>query len=451
MSGLPRSVEELARLSDEQKIMLAAVTASGCDAVAYYAADGNGGYVADQIIQLYPPAHYRATGAQPQFGGTLGAYDPGTHRTAEEVMSHKEYHIPVPLYGADGAPTQHIKGVIVLHAPQEGFGRIQENADDDKKDMHEPVEARLAKLKMAQDIVGEHQDLFGAAGKAKSWDRHNDIKAKLAYFRRLIKDSQATMGAGNDQNAHTEGVAQFMDAMVQNILNKDPANPRISNDQAELIHDLTELHDIGKSQMSSAFMKPWRHVSSQAAKDYFFEENHNHPLFTMLELLLYPTEAKLAASHHHGVFRYGSEELKHALGEDFSKYTILKDNMRPEEISPLAYLMRIADVAESMTGRGDKSLDEAVKELGEKAEMKDGKPVVTPGSIHADYLCLAIHSGAFDASARNKNPEKLKEAEAEILKKFNWTPEKEAALVAGIANDPLLRDPNNRGREMARV
>ncbi|MDX2073990.1 MAG: hypothetical protein SFX19_06470 [Alphaproteobacteria bacterium] len=452
---LPGSVEQLMQLSPEEKVMLAAATASGCDAVAYYTADGHGAFSASEIIQLYPPAHYRESGTrQPEFAANLAEYNPATHTTAEQVMDNAQYHIPVPVYSADGRATDQIKGVIVLHAPQEGLSKLQSTAQDHKNDLHEPVESRMAKLKMAEDIVSEHQDLFGASGRVKAWEKHNSIGAKLAYFKKIIGDAYATMGEGNSQQAHMDAVAGLMDLAVEKTLNKPGMKPLVDKAEAELIHDLAELHDIGKTQMSSAFLRPWRHLATEEDKRDFVEHNHNHPLFTLLELLVYPAEAKMAAAHHHGVFRYSDEELKHALGEDFSQFTILKDNLKPEEISPLSYMLRLCDVTESMTGSGKQSLEQAVQEMAAKVQMQDGKPVIGANTIHPDYLCLMIKNGVFDNYDRPKDAEKLKAVEQSVLEKFGWAgaagEQKEAVLRAAIAADPLLKDPANQTQELAR-
>lgn len=452
LAHLPGRVEDLVRLNDEYKVMLSATTASGCDAAAYYKADDQGRLIADKIVQMYPPAHYRESGGrQPQFAGQITGFQSATFSTADQVLAHTEYHIPVYRRDAKGDRTNILQGVIVLHAPQEGLSKLQDTATNNRQDMHEPVATRMAKLRLASFIVGEHEDLFGAAGALlkQREDRHHSISAKLGYFKKLIAESRATLGEGNDQQSHVDHVAKLMD-ITMNRLNKDPAHPLVTPEQAELIHDLTELHDIGKSQMSSAFMRPWQRKIDDGRETYFMEQNHNHPLFTLLELLLYPTDAKTAASHHHGVFRYGSDELKQALGEDFDRFTILKDNLKPEEISPLSYLMRICDVAESMTGRGTVTMEQAVQQLADKVQLKDGQPVIGPGTIHPDYLCLMIHNGVFDHFERNTHPEKLREVESRVLEQFGWTKEtaasKESALLAKIAADPLLKDPANHSQ-----
>ncbi len=476
MQTLPDNVEKLIKLPDQEKIMLAACTASGCDAVAYYTPDGKGGFQVDKIIQMYPDAHYAASGgASPLFANNIAAYNPNTYKTAEQTLANKQYHIPIPLPASDGKDSGEIKAIMVLHAPERGFGRLQDSVNYNPADFHEPVSCRMAKLQMAEHIVDHHQHLLGGKLHAILAQRNNAStentagnkeniskdREKIEFFQQILADQKKIIVENkdavmkdSDQERHVSIVTEFMDLVAEKILNKDANNPLAAGDKKELIHVLTELHDIGKAQMSSSFMRPWQQGNEQEIKErqkYFVEQNHNHPLFTLLTLLMYPAEAKMSASHHHGLFRYSSDQLSKELGADFAKYTILKDNMKPEEISPLSYMMRICDVTSAIICRGLKGsgnktdIASILQEMAERSKTtEDGKAIINPDSFHPDYLCLMIKNCVFEAYAAkySLNSENLSQVQQKILEKFGWTKEKsqekEDILLKTIAQDSLL-------------
>src|SRR5690606_31633781 len=134
-------------------------------------------------------------------------------------------------------------------------------------------------------------------------------------------------------------------------------------------------------------LKPWRIeeptaaelVENQDREKYFIGKNHNHPLFTLVTLLLYQQDGLDSAAHHHGLFRYTDKELKEKLGDDFDHYHILTDNISMDKLPPLSKLLRVADVAEAITGQSvDKPLDVALLELAKKAGYDPATKTVTP-------------------------------------------------------------------------
>ena len=150
--------------------------------------------------------------------------------------------------------------------------------------------------------------------------------------------------------------------------------PVISESQKQMLYDLTVLHDVGKAQTSTNFLnKKWRDKDKKGTPEqeriehYFMGLNHNHPLFSRLILGAYPEEALVTAAHHHGLLRYSDDKLQKGMGEDYQKYKILTDNVGFDELPALSKFMRICDVTQSMSGRGDKPLARAIGELAHMA------------------------------------------------------------------------------------
>ena len=514
---VPRTLDELYALTDEQKILLAAATASGCDAVAYYTPGAQPGtFSLQQHIDLYPASNTA-------FAPALNQYNPHSFTTEEAVIANAEYHIPVYAVDNQGKATDTMKGVIVLHAPTDRYSRLQPSAGiDDKSRASEPSSIRKAKLDMAKFIVGEHQDLFGVSGQMLSAreQHHLALPEKERYFIQVIKRMFDTFTKRNefniddfnrvhaakdahelkaalrkitpwydsDQAPHVLGVTDLMEYAVDKAVNRD--GKVISDRQKDLLLELTLLHDIGKTQMSSAFLRAWQvpdDPQEQAARDkYFAGQNHNHPLFTLMTMLLYKNDGITAASHHHGVFRYGNDELRSRLGDDFGKFHILADNIPPQDLPALSKIMRVCDVTEAITGNpnADQPVHIAMMELAQKAGYdprdKSVKPVsIEPGSIDPDYLCFLIDNGVFHAYGQQRATEnaegwvvrktprregdvpagtlkytaaEVDRAGQEILEAFHWKERKvavEQEIRQAVANDKLLRENPDLAPERA--
>jgi hypothetical protein len=477
---LPRTLEELRALPDDQKILLAAATASGCDAVAYYTPDERGKFALSQHIDLYPT---RQTTFAPDV-----EYRGDTFANEHAVRENATYHIPVLATDAKGKATDQIKGVIVLHGPDVSYNRLQtEQEAQAGNDMHEPVSARLAKLEMARDIVAEHQDLFGATGQVlkEREAHHKEIGERIAYFAKLKTDLFKTSPGETHQNPHLTNTGELMEIAVDKAINSQ--STVISEEQRTLIRQLAELHDLGKTQMSTGIFKPWQvpekdaggtaipgaAEENKARNEYFAAINHNHPLFTLVTMLMYPDEGTVAGAHHHGLFRYTDEELKQKLGDKWGDYKILTDNLSPEQVPTLSKMIRVSDVVESITGSTvDKPLALALQETAEKSGVvynKDDKgnrtdvssvkiPQFNPNSIEADVLCFMIDHGVFKAYGEKQTAEQngwaskktgqpkydaeaVDKAGQQILAALGWPERKaeiEPKLLAAIANDPVI-------------
>jgi len=449
---LPRKWEELLTLTDEQKILLAAATASGGDSVAYYTPNDQGTFSLAQKIDMYP-------GRKIDFAQNLPAYDAQTFKDEASVATHETYQIPVQA--GNGA----LKGVVVVHAGSE------------KYDRDEPLNIRKAKLDMATDIVREHEDLFGATGQVlrNREDRHKSLPQKLQYFQKLIDDMVKTMTPDTFQIAHTQGVTRFMDLAIDKAVNAK--EKLINDDQRQLMHELALLHDVGKTQMNSKFLTNWQNKDDPEYKDklnYGTGHNNNHPLFSLVTLLMYPTDGLTTASHHHGLFRYPDEELKKLIGAEFDKYHILEDNIPDNALPMLSRILRVCDVSEAMTGRGDKSIDTAMRELAHMAGYDEKthsfKPQDTnPNSISPECLCFLIDNGVFDAYGEEREAsgqgwldkkgtpkydvEKVAAAKKEILDAFGWQQKKDAVethLRAAVMRDDLIRENPGRAAQQGR-
>lgn len=486
---LPRSYEGIRAISDEQtKVMLAAVTASGGESIAYYTPDAQG-FSLERQVELYPD-HTSSFAKNINFKS-------GTYATPEMVQQiesgeNPEYHIPVLT-----ADKQHIKGILVIKPPLDDLGRVQNAAEaQDAKDMHERSRIRQAKLNMAQYIVDQHADLFGKFTK-QDFNKHHTIEAKKAYFIGLIKamfetfplekgvdvdTHQAVQQAKTvdqlhdalreislkdtgSQASHVLGVSEFMNLGMQavNEAAAEQGRPQvITEDQRELGILMTILHDVGKTQFASTFMGGYPDGITQGQKDkfteYFTNHNHDHPVLSMVTMLTYPAEAVTAASHHHGLFRHTPQDLydnMKALAHDpaqaaldmlrnigdslaekqkavFNHFSVLSadGNIRPDELPPLSRMMRVADVAEAISGRASIPLPYALVELEKKvvatrnkdkpSREKNGQAAIppselewkagdtyeiTPDTIDPDYLCFMIAHGVFEKYGQVRDEE----------------------------------------------
>jgi hypothetical protein len=488
---LPRTLAELEALPVQEKLLLAVTTASGSDAVGYYTPDLNGKLTLSEHIDLYPA---RKTA----FAPGIDAYRPDTFANEAAAAANATYHIPVYVTDAAGKSTGILRGVAVLHAPQGDFSRVQSEAEKvTSGDMHEPAIIRMAKLDMASHIMQRHQDMLGGRTQAElarrgmAEARHKTIDEKLDYFTQLARDMFATFtakpgeqpaqnaavknastpqelisavraasgGYDSTQAAHVLGVAEIMNLAI-GAVNKDQPVPIVNAKQAQLIELLTLLHDVGKTQMSSNFLKPWVNADPQSKDEqerYGLDRNHNHPLFTTVTLLLDQQEGITAGAHHHGLFRYTTQELEEKFGKgEFASHTILKDNIPATELPILSRLMRVADVGESISRKTEQPMDYTLVELARKAgydpETKTVKKVeITQGTIDPDCLCFYIDSGVFKAYGEQRNqqgktpPYDLSTLDAtakDILDAFGWEQRREtvtAQLRQAVADDPLLR------------
>lgn len=545
---LPRTYEGIRAIADEQtKVMLAAVTASGGESIAYYT-PGEQGYVLDKHVELYP----NHTSNFPR----VIEYKPGSYASPEVVQqvesgNNPEYHIPVY---ADAKREFPPKGILVIKPPLDNLGRVQTpEQQKDAQDMHEEPRIRQAKLKMAEYIANEHADLFGQFTK-NAVNKHHTIAAKKKYFTGLIKamfetfplakgmdvDTYAPVrnarnadelhdalrevsrSDGGSQASHVLGVSELMNLGMLAVNEAAEAKGQkkvITEDQRELGVLITLLHDVGKTQFASSFMKGYPKNITKEQKDafteYFIDHNHDHPVLSMVTMLTYPEEAVTAASHHHGLFRHTPKDLYdsmkalahhpvqavlemvngigQALDEQykavFEHYSVLKadGNIKPEDLPPLSRMMRVADVAEAITGRVSLPLSETLKELESKVvaernvgivgkqpngtrdrkdtaypeeilEWKKGDTyLITPDTIDPDYLCFMIDHGVFDkfgnirdqeerkfggeywkstqeGYSHMNDSEELQKAKAAILKRYHWEERKEE-VETKILND----------------
>jgi hypothetical protein len=499
ISHLPRTLEALQALPDDVKIMLAAATASGCDAVAFYTPARGNGFEREKEIALYP-------GIGNVFAEHIDQFDGKSFADETAVIRNASYHIPV--YAQD-----QLKGIIVLHAPTADYSRVQTEAEKTTAfDVHEPAGVRKAKLEMAAHIVARHQDLFGFSGQRlkETEKRHRTIDEKIEYFSEMAKDLFSTLPLENGGNiypaqveavrnarnadelktalrqvvsehkmaegAHLLGVADMMRLSIDAI-NGDAQPPVINEKQAYLIELLTLLHDVGKSQMSSTFFRHWASpVSKQEQTQrerYATAHNHNHPLFTLLTELIYGPEGVMNAAHHQSFGRYTQDELKEKMGANYKDFNLLNDDIPQEKLPILSKIMRIADVTEAASDgeRADLPLDKLLHSLAEKAGYDATTKTIhdvalNARTVDADSLCFLIDSGVFDhygklresekhATGHAKgwwsdvdncpkyNPAKLKQVQQEILTAFGWQEKKERVakqLREQVAADPVIRE-----------
>lgn len=492
ISRLPADYKELFNLSDEQKIMVSALVASGGDAVAYYTPGEKAGeFVLGKHIDLYQANDTEFSG-QIAFNSKANTVFP--KEGADGVMTHM-----IPVRAPDGQP----KGVIVLHESKTLY------------DAAEPEYCRAAKRKMAMNIVSEHADLFGVSGALlKQREQvHRSLDHKREFFLTLAKDMFSTLtrrievdpqilpavkaakdadelksalrkaenATASDQYPHVLGVSDLMEHALKKAVNGDHAHPVMTAAQVDLLEVLTLLHDVGKTQAPSHFLAP--HPDGDlAAREFEISRNGSHPLFTLMTLLMYPNDALDAATHHNGLHRYGAEEIaelktKGRVSKDFNGFTELRGGDVPaQELPQLAKIMRVVDVTEAITGRVDIPLHKAVEQLGSIGQSgdsrkkirlgEDGKPVINPDTIDPDSLCFLIVNDVFKAYGEQRVAEtngwackkkgefegkskydaaELEKVSTEILKTFGWDkPEaraaKEQEIRAAIAADPILRD-----------
>lgn len=503
---LPRSYEEILALSNEQKIMLSAVVASGCDAVAYYTKNAQDKYELNKHIDLY-------NGNSTRFDDTIIAAAPrvdGPPRETKAENGDITYQIPV-ITGDT------VKGIIVLHE-----SNVKTMADERDQIAY----ASKAKLKMAQDIVNEHADLFGnldVALKARAEALHRSLPQKRQFFMTLVKDMFATFlrdsknpvdpqrhrdvatattaaelrralrahdaASPVDQYSHVIGVTDLMSHTMRKAVNADGKPPVMNDAQIELMELLTLLHDVGKTQIASHLFQPGYQPSNLDEAGDNYRRNGNHPLFTLLTLLMYERDALTTAAHHSGIKRYGPEEI-HSLQNsprirrEFNQFTELGENgdIKARDLPALSKLMRIADVTEAITGRADKPLHEAISQLGaigkdgERFKMvrqnQDGSYKVTPDTVDPHYLCFMLANGVFEEYGRQREAEtqgwmskpqdakgkqaviaaqpkydanKLIDVKARILHEYGWdNPQirtrKEAEIRTAIERDALIQE-----------
>jgi hypothetical protein len=224
------------------------------------------------------------------------------------------------------------------------------------------------------------------------------------------------------------------------------------------------LHDIGRVALPGPLHgnvgigdrlgKPLSEDEKKAAKAeqdaYVIPLNHNHPILSLLILL--PESEKdaiFAAAHHNGIFRYSLPDLaKRTNVEDPTQKSILTENIPQEQISSLSRFLRVADVAEAITGIiVDKPMHGALQELWEKSIVAQD----TPDWVDPDMLCFMIKSGVFKAYAERMGPdwqtkdktskydlEKVEAISETILTHYKWDKTKQQAVRKAVAEDSLL-------------
>ncbi len=481
ITRIPDHFDAVLALSPEQKVLLAATLASGCDAGGYYTPGANGNeFTLNKHIGIYHDIPFAPTLVYPPAQNT-------------------PYHIPVK---ADGQ----IKGVIVLHPSLVSV------------DQAEPASCRTAKLKMARDIIAEHSDLFGVSGEIlqRRQQAHCSLEQKKQFFLTLIKDMFSTftelnpghgplthrpvqaarntqelktalravagVASDSDQYSHVLGVTELFEFAMNKAVNGNPHHAVMNADQIEMGTLAALLHDVGKTQVPSQGMAKRPPQNSGLDNLIMTSRNGSHPYFTAVMLSLYP-EALDAAAHHHGLARYGEEEQKKItadyqkmhLGVSASDFTVMTGpDIAPNRLPPLTKLLRVADVAESITGRVDKPMHEAIRQLGTVGRADnpkdlfnkvrigaDEKPLITPDTVDPDCLCFLLANGVFEAYGekrtneasgwldKNKNPKYQKEEVAkiktQILHNYGWDipairEQKEAEIRKAITSDPLVRE-----------
>ncbi len=504
LSHLPDDYHDLFKLSDEQKTLFSALTASGADAVAYYTPDGDGNFSLNKHIDLYNKRNTR-------FEEHL-AYDPRNGVEEVNTGGARVYHIPVKV-------GEHVKGVAVFHADTTHQANIEE-----------AKECRDAKLRMATHIINTHADLFGISGQLlkRNEQAHLSFEKKHAFFMTLAKDMFKTFGANHaapellqkvdeaktakelmaalrkvelgssEQYPHVLGVSELMGQALDKAVNAK--GELINARQRDLIEVLTLLHDVGKTQTPSQQLAPENGKQSLAESELAISRNGSHPLFTLLTLLFYERDGMMTATHHNGLRRYGDEEIavkkmKGTVGREFNDWTEFKGkDMQPAELSPLAKIMRVVDVTEAITARPSLPMSQAIKQLGavgtafnpddlyNKARLdaagqaslaktgqvvlgRDGNAVINQDSMDPDYVCFLIANGVFDAYAKQRaeatggwlstnkdfagqsryDPERMKEEGDKVLHRFGWDDpkiraEKEAKIRKEISEDRFLQE-----------
>lgn len=500
ITQFPDHYEAIFKLSNEQKIMLAAGVAFG-DAVALYK-PGNAGFALDKHIDLYK----KKPGEETKFAPILADGKPGR---PGEILKRQDEHGTtwrIPVLTADNK----VKAVVVLH----------ESATD--YDKAEPEYCRQAKRRMAQDIVKEYSDLVGASGLMERqlesahdrWNKRHDfymkmVKDMFSTFTRagdpgkgelmgidpqaiadvsLAKDSHALKAglrkwqkaSSSDQYSHILGVSDLMEHTVKEAVNAPGADPKMSPEQTERMVLLALLHDV-KTQQPSQYLRFGAKEFTPEEREFSTARNGRHPFDNAALLALNMQDALHSGAHHHGFKRYGPEEIasiksKKTVSENFNDFTMLSENgdVAPNDLPPLVKLLRVCDVTEAITGRVDKPLHEAVRQLGTIGEAfkpddlynkirkdKEGKPVINPDTIDPDCLCFMIVHGVFDAYGKQRtkeaegwiskkdnrskyDKEALGKIQQEVLARFGWVGEgraaKEAEFRKKLSADVLLME-----------
>lgn len=454
ISHVPSTYEELRKLLPSERTLLAAATLSGGDAIAYYTPGENGKLQLQQHIDLYP-APIKTDFAQ------IITYrdDHKTHATDEQVLSSKEYHLPVRT------KTGELQGVVVIHAPTGNFATVQTPEQALQKDnMNESPTTRRAKLDMAQYVLNSQSATLS------KWQPNPDdnLEAKQKYFRDLRKYFIKVLGDKLPQANHVTGVSDLMMITVDKVIN---AKEKIIDEpHKKMLEDITVLHDVGKLQASTPFLnKQWRADTPDGRNKYFMGQNHNHPLFSYLALSAYPQEALITASHHHGMLRHTEKEMKEGMGEGYEKFRILKDNVPFDDLPALSKFMRVCDVTQAMTDRGNKPIAKAIGELAIRAgyhAKSEKAPAVFDDNIKHDcnsfdpeYLCMMIANGFFTEYGKSpKGAAKydkvaVEKISKEVLEAFHWEEKKteiEARLRKRVADDPFCAVSNVRQPAMAK-
>lgn len=445
ITHLPRTIKDLLALSDEQKLLLAVVTASGCDAVAYYKRDGAGKLALDKHIDLYPAQNT-------EFPSHVN-FESHSYATDDKLRESAYYHLAVPQTG----------GVVVLHAPTYSYSRVQSAEEaTDRHDLHEPAAIRRAKLDMAAYILDSHSDLLKIPGEShgerilrqKHNRNHDLLPEKIEYFQNLIDHMERTLGTGSIQVPHYHGVSEMMMNAVDMAVNQPGQKPRIDAHQRELLRLATQLHDVGKTQLATPMLMPWHdnpNFNTPSEIEYSRSINHNHPLFTMLMLMFYREEAVEMAAHHVGLFRYTDKTLKMILGDKADDFQLLKDNFSFADLSPVSRMLRVCDVAEAHMCRGNHSLSNTMLSLAKRAGYHKDSNTVQAVSSDAEYIdpemfCMMLDSGVFEAFAKTHIPaekydtQNAERARAQILEAFGWKNhgQNAAKLRDSFISDPLL-------------
>lgn len=470
---VPAHFADLVKLKPEEKLLFAAVSAFG-DAAALYTPDGK----LSRQANLYPDHMYPGK-KPPAFAAALERDD------GKDGM----VRIPVKL-----TPGGDLLGMIVLHP------------SDSKYDKEEPQYCRDAKLEMAHHIVAENAHLLGFSGKvAKPPERTAEQRKK--YFITLAKDMFATLRrrderaeakgtrtdpmadaevqnaatadelikamrkveplTASDQHPHVLGVSELFEQIIDKSVNEKDKPPVIDKEHRERLMLGALVHDLAKTQLPSQYFdsqQPKLTKQELQARDEFgHSRNGNHALLTYM--MLSPSDAwdaAVIAPHHHGLRRYGPQEIQDLktggkVSTQFNDFTLLTgSDIAPEKLPQLAKLLRVADVAEAISGRVNISWHKTVKQLGgvwdakenpfNKIKEGDGKPVIDPDSIDPDALCFVIAAGALrgygdkrmnvkapygwdgkqprldkkDPDDTKYNKDKLHKAENEILDRFGW-------------------------------
>lgn len=395
-SPFPRSFKEIIALDDEQRITLATILASGCAAGAYYAKDSNPHaperFTLQSGYHLYPDEQYA-------FASEL------TEQQAEESKAlgfGPNHTCTVPVVDR---VTGEVKGIYMMKSTDEpgSFELLSQLKD---------------KLGIADFIANYHQDFLAPTSHAQKLGRGSlkhlkefmaQPTLRLAYYKALDERMMATMDdeSRNMQMRHLKGVGMLTEMALDALCpDMDPTNKGIAV-------ELARLHDIGKVQLSSMIFDDGYQAAAQggapdsAVNRYGLHRNHNHPVFSTLMLLFHEKDGLGAGLHHQSLLRYSRDDLerqKQKNGLSFSpeEITAIRDErLLPGQVPPLARLLRVCDVAESISGRTDKSMTATVSELYAKSRKMNeiGLPEINP-----EILVTLLERGVFEryAEARGK-------------------------------------------------